>query len=118
MEQSSYWIYILECENGSYYTGYTTDIERRYREHVDGTSSARYTRSFKPVRIAQCWQLTGSMGDALKVEKAVKRCARHDKERLVDSPDLLAAMVSESIGPGTRIAISDPEKLDALSRDT
>ena len=33
-----YFIYILECSNGSYYTGYTTDMERRYQEHLDGTA--------------------------------------------------------------------------------
>jgi len=32
-----YYVYILECKNDRYYTGYTTDLERRYQEHVEGS---------------------------------------------------------------------------------
>ena len=47
MNEIYYWVYILNCENGAFYTGYTTDLIRRYHEHLEGSS--KYTRSFKPL---------------------------------------------------------------------
>jgi putative endonuclease len=46
----SYFCYILECSDGSYYTGWTTDPQRRLRQHNRGIG-ARYTRSHGPVRL-------------------------------------------------------------------
>jgi putative endonuclease len=45
-----YTVYMLECANGSFYTGITTDMERRFIEHFSG-KGARYTRSNPPIRI-------------------------------------------------------------------
>ncbi|SVD82836.1 uncharacterized protein METZ01_LOCUS435690, partial [marine metagenome] len=64
-----YWLYMLECENGSFYTGYTKNLAIRYYQHKSGKQSARYTRCFKPVKIAQCWRLFDTIGIALKVER-------------------------------------------------
>ena len=73
MDKSNcFWIYILECEKGNYYTGYTTDLVRRYWEHITGTTNTKYTKSFRPVRIAQCWRLTDKKGTALKIEHFIK----------------------------------------------
>jgi putative endonuclease len=47
---STYHVYLLECADGSIYTGITTDLARRFAEHTEGIGS-RYTRSRKPVRI-------------------------------------------------------------------
>ena len=33
---ATYWVYILECKNGAFYTGYTNDVEKRYRDHCAG----------------------------------------------------------------------------------
>ena len=46
----SHHVYILECADGTYYTGYTTDVERRVAEHNDGTG-AKYTRGRAPVEV-------------------------------------------------------------------
>ena len=48
--ESPWFVYILECRDGSLYTGITNDIERRLQQHNDGTG-ARYTRSRRPVRL-------------------------------------------------------------------
>ena len=37
MGNKIYWVYMLLCENNTYYTGYTNDLEQRYQSHVDGT---------------------------------------------------------------------------------
>lgn len=83
-----YWVYILNCVNGSYYTGYTTDLVRRYQEHVKGTTKCKYTRSFKPLNIAQSWQIQGK-STAMKVERFIKHMTRKEKEQLILFPDRL-----------------------------
>lgn len=84
---------MLECENGSYYTGYTDDLERRYGEHRKGTTKSKYTRSFRPVRIARSWSLTGSRGDALRVESLIQGMSRKAKMDVIADPALLRQIV-------------------------
>lgn len=86
---------MLECENGSYYTGYTKNLVRRYRQHVEGTANVKYTRTNKPVRIAQCWRLFDSVGTALKVEFYIKKRPRATKDRFVNDPAGLKPVVSK-----------------------
>ena len=88
---STNWIYILECDNGNYYTGYTRDLAKRYQQHLNG--KVKYTRSFKPIRIAQCWQLLDEVGIALKIERFIKRQTRITKESLISSPEKLCQML-------------------------
>lgn len=79
----TYYVYMLECSNGSYYNGYTTDIERRYQEHLDGSAKCKYTRSFPPIRIAACWEIEGNLSDALQLEREIKAMSREEKEALI-----------------------------------
>lgn len=94
---STFWIYILECENGAYYTGYTNNLVRRFRQHIDGTAGVKYTRSNRPLRIAQCWRLCGSVGDALKIEAMIKRRGRVLKDRLVENPSGLSSAIGDIV---------------------
>ena len=48
--QSSWYVYLIECRDGSLYTGIAVDVARRYAKHVAGTG-ARYTRSHPPLRL-------------------------------------------------------------------
>ena len=75
---------MLECENGSYYTGYTTDLARRFQEHQRGTAKCKYTRAFKPIKIAQSWQVNGSKADAMRLERDIKKLSRTEKIKLID----------------------------------
>lgn len=84
-----YWLYMLECENGSLYTGYTKDLAVRYRQHRAGKQSAKFTRSFKPSAIAGCWKLFDSKGTALKVERFIKNQDRVTKKHWLSHPDEL-----------------------------
>lgn len=111
---STFWIYILECENGAYYTGYTKNLVRRFRQHVDGTAGVKYTRSNRPVRLAQCWRLTGHVGDALKVESLIKRRGRVLKERLVREPQGLYAITANTIE--ARLEAFDPARVEKKAR--
>lgn len=77
----SWVVYILRCADGSFYTGITNDLDRRFDQHNDGTAS-RYTRSRVPVELVYSEpQPNRSM--ALKREAAIKRLSRHQKERLI-----------------------------------
>lgn len=89
----TYFIYILLCENNSYYTGYTTDLNKRFNAHLAGTAS-KYTRSFKPVRIAQSWEIKGSKAKAMQVERAIKALPRSIKDQLIINPVQLFSLIS------------------------
>ncbi|MFT4058382.1 MAG: GIY-YIG nuclease family protein [Legionella sp.] len=88
MSDVSYWVYILLCENNTYYTGYTNNLEKRYLSHVDGTGRCKYTRSFKPIKIAQSWEINDKL-TAMNVERFIKKLSRVEKDKLVLDPSLL-----------------------------
>ena len=90
MDSQCYWVYILLCENNTYYTGYTNDLARRYQEHVSGKGKCKYTRSFKPRNIAQCWKIEGSKALAMQVERHIKTLSRIEKEKIIADPSLLS----------------------------
>jgi putative endonuclease len=97
MKTQPYFIYILLCDNGSYYTGYTTDLTRRYQEHVKGTAKCKFTRSFKPLSIAQSWEILGTKGMAMKMEKFIKTMSKEDKKELILFPEKLAEVFPASL---------------------
>jgi putative endonuclease len=78
---AAWFLYILECRDGSLYTGVTTDVERRLREHQAGTAS-RYTRARRPVNLV-LREKCGSRSRALSRECAVKSLGRRRKEELI-----------------------------------
>lgn len=83
----SHYVYIIECADGSLYTGYTTDVARRIAEH-DAGEGAKYTRGRTPVELRHT-ESFGSRSEALKREHEIKTLSRADKQRLVaaDRPD-------------------------------
>lgn len=84
-----YWVYILNCDNNTYYTGYTTNLDRRYQQHIQGTARCKYTRSFKPLHIAGKWQVFTDKAGAMQVERFIKKLSRQEKERLILLPETL-----------------------------
>lgn len=86
MNEQCFWVYILLCENNTYYTGYTNDITKRYQSHIDGTGKCKYTRSFKPVKIAQCWKIKNDKIEALRLERFIKKLSKIEKEKLISRP--------------------------------
>jgi putative endonuclease len=92
MENQCYWVYMLLCTNNTYYTGYTNDLMKRYQSHVNGTGRCKYTRSFKPLGIAQCWKINGDKVLALQLERLIKKLSRHDKEKIIANPETLWAL--------------------------
>ena len=78
-------LYILECCDGTLYTGITSDLCRRLSEHQSGTG-AKYTKGRSPVKLIYTEEY-GSRSDASKREVEVKRMSRGDKLLLADSRD-------------------------------
>ena len=76
-------MYVLRCADGSLYTGYTIDVERRLAQHQAGTAS-RYTRARRPVAMVGWWQFDGR-SEALQAEAAFKRLSRTEKLRLLEA---------------------------------
>lgn len=76
-----YFIYIIECEDGSLYTGITTDIDRRFAEHKSGKGS-RYTAAHGAEKILY---LEGrqTRSEALKREAQIKKLQRKEKLKMV-----------------------------------
>lgn len=84
----THFVYMLECADGSYYTGYATDLEKRLAEHngVGNTPAkralgARYTRGRRPVRLVY-QEVHATRSEALKREYAIKRLKRREKDTL------------------------------------
>lgn len=102
----SFWVYILQTRAGSYYTGHTADLARRYRQHLAGR--CRFTRGFTPVGIVACWRVAGSRGQAMRVEAMIKRWNRREKEHLVERPELLWEKARRELDPAPPIEVADP----------
>ncbi|EMA14749.1 GIY-YIG nuclease family protein [Haloarcula marismortui] len=78
-------MYVLRCSDNTFYTGYTTDVERRVREH-DAGDGAKYTRGRTPVELIHV-ESFDSQSDAMSREYEIKQYSRAEKERLVESSD-------------------------------
>lgn len=79
---SAWYVYILRCADGSFYTGITTDVARRVAEHNGNDKlGARYTRSRRPVNLAYVEE-AASRGEATKREAAIRRLGRAGKAGL------------------------------------
>ncbi len=76
-----WFVYLLRCADGSLYTGITTDVSRRCRQHNAGTAS-RYTRSRRPTRLVYR-EAHPDQGSALRREAAIKALSRREKEALI-----------------------------------
>lgn len=72
--------YILECSDGTLYTGWTTDPERRVKQHNKGVG-ARYTKTRRPVRLVYLEEQPDKI-TALKRERAIKALSRKKKMEL------------------------------------
>lgn len=79
-----FYVYLVECSDGSLYTGQTNDIARRLHEHNNTTKAARYTRRRRPVELVHV-ETYASRGAAMAREDRIKDLTRPAKEVLVNS---------------------------------
>jgi len=99
-----HFVYVLRCRDDTFYTGYTTDVERRVREH-DAGDGAKYTRGRTPVELVHV-EGFDSRSAAMSREYELKQYSRERKERViaeggvsdaVDLPSTLVADGSETV---------------------
>lgn len=75
------YVYILRCNDGTLYTGWTNDINKRLEAHNSG-NGAKYTRGRRPVTLVYLEELA-TKGEALKREAAIKKLSKEKKWALI-----------------------------------
>jgi len=79
--RNGWFVYILRCRHGTFYTGITRDVSRRCRQHNEGTAS-RYTRSRRPTRLVY-QEAHPDQISALRREAAIKALSHQAKQALI-----------------------------------
>lgn len=85
--------YIIRCKNNSLYTGYTTDINRRMKEHEKGIN-CKYTKA-KGFDKLEVYFKSNSKSDAMKLEYYIKKLTRDKKLWIVNNPTLFIEEVKD-----------------------
>lgn len=92
-----YYTYILRCKDNSLYTGITTDLERRLKEHKEkGEKTAKYTLRHEAVKMEIAWESENRVL-ASKLEFNIKKLTKKQKEELIKNPKLLSELLGDKI---------------------
>ena len=78
----SYYVYILRCKDGSYYTGYAKDVEKRFEMHKKGCG-ARYTRMHEPEKLVYIEEFE-NRGKAMRRERRIKTLSHNKKQQIIN----------------------------------
>ncbi|MBP3896509.1 MAG: GIY-YIG nuclease family protein [Mogibacterium sp.] len=81
--EKKHYVYILRCSDGTFYTGWTTDVQKRLEAHNSG-KGAKYTRSRLPAELVYTEEYDDKI-EAQKREYAIKQLSRSEKEALIDN---------------------------------
>ena len=77
---------MVECSDGTLYTGWTNNLEKRIKAHNDG-KGAKYTKSHSVQVLEALWVTNSGRSVASKVESKLKRLSKPDKEKLIKAPE-------------------------------
>lgn len=92
---SDWYLYLIRCNDGSFYTGIAIDIVRRLSEHRgEGKTGAKYVRGRRPLTLVLQRKL-GSRGLALRVERRVKKLSKAQKEKLIGSNEYIEEIIKQ-----------------------
>lgn len=80
-KRKTHYVYLLLCDDGSYYTGYTNDVASRFERHKRG-QGARYTRMHRPIRVVYVEEF-GTRKAATRREQQIKALSHEEKHELV-----------------------------------
>ncbi|MGN8888588.1 GIY-YIG nuclease family protein [Blautia sp. HCP28S3_G10] len=75
--------YIVQCADGTLYTGWTTNVMRRLKEHNEGKAGAKYTRAKRPVNLVY-YEGYETKEEAMRREYAIKQLTRKEKLELIE----------------------------------
>lgn len=82
VQNKAHYFYVLECSDGSYYAGYTVNLERRIHNHNTG-KGAKYTRGRTPVKLLYSEEFE-SKSEALKMEIKFKKFSKKRKQSYIE----------------------------------
>ena len=115
MQKMSNYVYIVECSDGTWYTGWTNDLEHRMQAHNSG-QGAKYTRSRRPVRLIY-FEEHESASSARRREYAIKRLTRAQKEKLVERKEDTAMNVEQFFDKVLTVRLTpDRKALDIIDQ--
>ena len=83
MSRAEWYLYVVECADGTLYTGITTNINRRLNEHNYGSRSAKYTRSRRPVKLRYTKEYK-NQSQASRAEYKFKKLTRKRKLEIIN----------------------------------
>src|SRR5437868_539164 len=101
----NYYVYIVECKDGSYYTGMTNDYERRLWEYNTGFDETCYTYKRRPVELKYCIEVNDVM-QAIEWEKQIKGWSRKKKQALFNEDWSKIQQLAKS--PAAKAKINNP----------
>ena len=110
METKNY-TYILRCADGTFYTGWTTDLKQRVNKHNAG-NGAKYTRPRRPVELVY-YEVFETKEEAMRREWQIKQLPRKEKLKLIEAGKRLQDMVHHDI---MTEAAADTEEMEDLVR--
>src|ERR1700761_1716450 len=109
----AWFLYLLECSDGSVYTGIATDVQARFDKHLSG-AGARYTRSRKPVRVLVSFELA-DRSRASSAEYWVKRLSPAEKWALAGGLRTLESVMPVAEAEPEPVAVDEIEQESGAS---
>ncbi len=97
----TFWVYILECADASYYTGHTDNLDKRLYEHARGAADS-YTSVRRPVKLVYCEKVETRL-EALSMERQIKGWSRAKKKAMIagDWAEVSRLAKSKTVRPST-----------------
>ena len=114
MENEFYYVYILLCEDGSYYTGITNNLKERFIKHSKG-KGAKYTKVHKPVKFLSAWRVE-NISIALKIEHYIKRQDKKIKTMFIQNKRLLKKCFIKEYSELKNISIKSVSNIDKYNK--
>jgi len=108
----AFWVYILRCADGSYYTGHTDNLEKRIGQHTAGAIVSCYTFKRRPLELAFSQEFTTRV-EALAAEQQIKGWSRKKKEAMMRGDWAEVSRLAKS-GKAIQNTPVPPETLDAV----
>lgn len=95
------WVYMLLCNDGTIYTGMTTSLETRIRQHQNKTARCKFTRRSDkhPLVLGAAWSFTGTKGNALSLERYIKGLNPLEKRMLLNDGGKLLEFLERDAAP-------------------
>ena len=92
-----YYTYMLRCKDNSIYTGMTSDLERRFKEHINKEEKcAKYTLNHTAVKIEMAWEAE-TRSQASKLEYYIKKLTKAQKEKIIKIPTELNTLLDNKL---------------------